>query len=491
MLFFCGLLSILTLKAQVFPTARFEAPLNVVDFDSYRVIPLNENGLLLYRRVMTKEGPNLEMIRVDTTLHQVWRGYAPLEPNYVVQQATRNNDYVYILLRNTHNAIGNFLVLAVQSVSGSYQPYPIDNLIRFTPREFVVTSTAFLIGGYFNYRPIILYYGIGRREARVLPGFLNDVGELMQIQPYENGSVDIIVGARNSEKQRCLWIRNFDALGNLAKTIVLEPGPRKNLIFGQAVKMPGEDQVVAGVYGRFTDYSRGVFVAKINPEGEYQINYYNFGDLQNFFNFMKASRVKRIKERIERRKIKGKKIKFNYRILVHAIVPDQDQYILLGEAFYPTYKYTSYGSGMGIYTPYRNDLIFDGYKYTHAVMIGFTREGKLLWDNSFEINDIKSFQLEQFVKIHPEKNRIVLLYLFQNIIRSKIINHDKVLEGKTYESLRGMKDGSTEIGFTESSKLEYWYGKNFYVSGIQYVRSGDPNAGNSGKVFFITKVTYP
>jgi hypothetical protein len=200
------------------------------------------------------------------------------------------------------------------------------------------------------------------------------------------------------------------------KTTVLEPEEKKNLIFGRSLKMPTGEQVISGVYGRYTDYSRGIFVASVNVLGEYAIKYYQFADLEHFFNYMKARREKRVKEKIERRRIKGKKIKFNYRVLVQELIPFGNQYILLGEAFYPHYTYPS------------NVQIFDGFQYTHAVVIGFDQNGKLMWDNSFEINDVKTFSLEKFVKIYPEEDRIILLYLFENIIRSKIISGSDVLE---------------------------------------------------------------
>ncbi len=491
-LFFCGLVYSLPASGQVIQLTRFEVPLGTADYEYHKVVSLKEKGLLLYRRFLAKEGVVMEITRVDTALNQVWKGYITLDQNNVVLQSTLYRDNLFILLRHSSGTVGNFRVLSINSEHGEYKIYTIKNLIRFTPIEFLVTQAAFLIGGYFNYRPLVLHYGITSGESRILPGFLNEPGELMQLKAYENGSMDVVVGAKNLEKQRSLWIRNYDAEGNLIKTIILEPGPKKNLIFGQSVKMPGDEQVVAGVYGRFTDYSRGVFVANVNPDGEYQINYYNFGDLQNFFSYMKAKREKRIKDRIERRKIKGKKLKFNYRFLVHTLVPYQDKYILLGEAFFPTYKYSSYNTGFGFYNPYRNDRIFDGYQYTHAVVIGFTKTGKLIWDNSFEINDIRTFQLEQFVKIHPEENRIVLMYLFQNVIRSKIIKDDRVLEGKTNEELKAQaNDHEIEIEYTELAKLEYWYGKDFYVWGVQRVKNISPLKADSRKVFFITKVTYP
>jgi len=469
---------------QVVLSARFELPIAERENISYKVISLEEKGIFLYRKAISNDHQiGMDVVRLDTALKSLWKGFIPFEKDMMVQQASTSRNRLFILLQNPARGAGDFQVLAINSDEGVYTLYKINNAIPFTPKEFAVTEAAVLIGGYFNYRPLVLHYSFAAQKAKILPGFLNEVGELIQLKVYENGAVDVIVGAKNAERQKCLWIRNYDVDGNLNKTIVLDPGPGKHLIFGQSVKMPGDEQVVAGVYGRNREYSRGVFVAHIDPYGEYQVNYYNFGDLQHFFSYMKAKREKRVKERIERRKIKGKKIRFNYRFLVHALIPYEDQYLLVGEAFYPTYRYRS--------DWYAREVIFAGYQYTHAVVIGLSRNGKLLWDNSFEINDLKSFELKQFVKTYPRDNRIVLLYLFKNTILSKIIKNDKVLEGKANEPMEAKsKHYKTNNDDTEWSELEYWYQGNFFAYGVQYINNLMPGDQGWQKVFFVNKVAY-
>jgi hypothetical protein len=171
---------------------------------------------------------------------------------------------------------------------------------------------------------------------------------------------------------------------------------------------------------------------------------------------------------------------------------------MLGEAFYPHYSYTSrsytpMSRAFSVSSPMtRGDLVFDGYQYTHAVVVGFDKSGRLQWDNSFEINDVRTFQLTQFVKIAPQDDRIVLLYLFDNVIRSKIIKEKEILEGKTFDHLQ-MKfmDDVVRANDTESSTLAYWYGTTFYASGFQQVRHvNDKRAMTGRRVFFINKVEY-
>jgi hypothetical protein len=184
--------------------------------------------------------------------------------------------------------------------------------------------------------------------------------------------------------------------------------------------------------------------------------------------------------------------------MVNEVVPYGDQYIMLGEAFYPHYSYTNtQASSIGVPQFYSNplmrgDRIFDGYQYTHSIVIGFDANGKLKWDNSFEINDVRTFELQQIVKISPADNRIVLLYLHNNLIRSKIIKDDQVLEGKTADPVKSkFETDVVKEKDTESSKLDYWYSQHFFASGVQKVRNQlTGNESGYRKVFFINKLKY-
>ncbi|MDZ7648992.1 MAG: hypothetical protein U5K54_18505 [Cytophagales bacterium] len=114
------------------------------------------------------------------------------------------------------------------------------------------------------------------------------------------------------------------------------------------------------------------------------------------------------------------------------------------------------------------------------------------WDNSFEINDVKSFELQQLVKISPDDNRIVLLYLYDNLIRSKIIKDNQVLEGKTADPVKSkFETDIVKEKDTRNSKLNYWYSEHFFASGIQKVRNSlTGNESGYRKVFFINKMKY-
>lgn len=484
---------------QVVQLERYELVLdNRGVLDHPQVSSLGAQGILIHRRIKGKTKDQLELIKVDTALNENWRGAITVEKNLAITKVVARNQMVFMLLRSVAYGNFDFNVLAMNTRTREYSNYLIKNLIPLSPTDFSVSTNAMLVGGYFNNRPVVLHFSFASGRSRLLPGFFNDLGELNEIKIYPDGLIDIIVSTRNLQRRKVLWVRSYTPEGDLVNTTVLEGNSDKSLIFGRSLRKPDGTQIIAGSFGvRNIEFSRGIFFTEIRPGSEPILQYYNFSDLENFFQFMKPKRERRVKEKIERRKERGKTNRQSYRFLIHELLPYKNEYLLLGEAFYPRYQYanpygffgsTSFYSGSTV----RGERIFDGYRYTHASLMGFTGNGQLKWDNAFEINDIKTFTLTQYVKLAPDHDRFGLLYLFDNELRSKKIQYDQVLEEKSKKPLKSKFD--TDIvkeKNTESSGLEYWYAPYFFAHGIQYIYNSKEDKNSSGrKVLFINKLKY-
>ncbi len=482
---------------QVLQTNRYEVAAGR-DEKSFEVIPAAQDGIFLYRRLFSAPTDHIEIVKLDTSFQESWKGFLPVDKRYLLMGKKAENQKLFFLFRYSDYTRNNFQLFSIDQSNGSFLKYEIRNFIPFAPTEFQVTEKAAIMGGYYNEVPVVVYYSFQTEKTKILPGLLNESGELTQVKIYPDGTFDVLISAKNYKGQQTVFIKNYDSDGNIQTNYGLTPEDSKHLIFARSMKTTNNMQLVAGVFGgRNSLYSRGLFLASIDPSGMQQLKYYNYGDLENFFKYMKAKRELRVRQRIERRKIKGKKTRFNYRFLVHEIVPYNNQYVLLGEAFYPHYISTDRMMYSGFFSPntvfqnsmIRDGRIFDGYSYTHAVVMGFDLNGKLLWDNSFEINDVRTFTLEQFVKLEVQKDKIVLLYLFDNELRSKIIKGNEVLEGKTFEPIKTKAENEVVVKReqTDLNKLDYWYGDYFYAYGIQEITN--PGTGKR-RVFFINKITY-
>lgn len=492
-----GLLLSLTGIGQVIQPDRIEIPL-LRNEPGYEIAPMAENGLFLYRNVSVNDNRLIELVKLDTTFAKQWQGYLNHDKAFELIGKRHLDKQLHLLLRHIDIRRKDMIVFRVSEEDGTYQQHAIKNYVPFVPTEFQVSKTAAIIGGYYNNVPVVLYYSFETLKSKVVPGLLNEAGELTQIEVHDDGGFNILISAFTPAGQRTIWIKQYDPDGNLLFQMPLKTDANKHLLFGRSIFTGNASQLIAGTYGnRRSEFSKGLFLASIDPSGYQQIRYYNYGDLENFFKFLKVKREKRIKDRIERRRQKGKNVRFNYRFIIHEIVPYKNQFVLVGEAFYPKYVSVDprFSPGFFYYGPSPGSLasagrVFDGFRYTHAVVMGFDSQGNVLWDNTFEINDVKTFTLEQFVKLEMQPDKIALLYLFDNQIRSKIIEGNEVIEGKTVEPIRTLAEGEKILRDRQNaakSRLNYWYKDYFYAYGIQHLANG-PQGERT--VFYVNKVSY-
>lgn len=483
---------VVAVQAQVLQTNRYELPLFEENTSPFEVTSLKEEGLLLHRRISSEGRDEYAITKLDTAYQRTWQGFIPLNRNFtIVKKQFHKSKFCMLLVGKT---LYDFQIIIFDDKTGSYTLYELRNYIPFAPTEFEVNDVSAVIGGYYNRVPIVVHFDFKTLRLKILPGLFSEIGQLDQIKMYDDNTFDILVCARYFNREKTLWIKSYSPEGDFINQLVLQAEGNKSLLFGRILRTPDNLKIVAGVYGqRNSEYSKGLFVTSITPFGDQQLRYHNFADLENFFSYMKENREKRIKGRIDRRRTKGKTNRFNYRLLVHELIPYQNQFILLGEAFYP--KYQNINNAYGFFTygsssNHASNMIFDGYRYTHATVLGFDANGTLLWDNSFEINDVKTFSKEQFVKLKANDTNLTLLYLFDNQLRTKVISGSTVLEGKTSEPIKTLYKGDLmEGGKTVLTKLEHWYGDYLFAYGLQdIVNVNEKGDRIERSVFFINKL---
>lgn len=493
-----------SVQAQIDQPGRFEIELDTFE-DEFYVLSGDEEGLLVYKPLNVYNGKDQlwKFIKLDTTLQVQWERDYYLDRTHIYRGYDFSGSSFSLLFQITERSSLDLMLLQLDEFNGDTSQHRIKNLVRLELDQFEMNPQAALIAGYYNTDPVVIHYDLLTRKSKVLPGIYGNKTELAHVR-VDNDFINILLTDRTYDNANTLTLKTYSPQGEYLDSYTFLPSQDVGLVFGRVAKLDIEGSLITGTYGnRKSEFSRGLFIAQHGGDDKQNILYYNYADLDNFFTYLKAKRQKRISDKITRKKIKGKKVKFNYRLLVHEIIKNGDEYIMVGEAFYPKYSSTysgynamnSYDYGLNNYSR-RNYLpsSFAGYRYTHAVVIGFNQKGDILWDNSFQIDDVLSFQLEQFVHADVQEDKIVLLYLYENEIRTKIISGSEVVEGKLFNNMRLTFDDDVindKSSFANVGGLEKWYAHTFYAYGVQKIKNlRDSGVKLNRKVFYINKLRY-
>jgi len=486
-------------NAQIEQPRRYEVELKYSD-DFFSVISAEENGIFLIREnhdLSHRSDVIWQTILLDTLLNEEWNKDIFMPYDYEIKGYDYLNDKIYLLFLPEQTSLKDHLVLEINLKTSVYQKYTIKRTINMQLTEFEILNNTAVFGGYVNNRPAVIQYYLKEGITKVLPGFYHDKSRLLQIDINdEKELITILSSIKTFNNYYSIAVKKFTEDGEMIEEFTINPQENTSLMDGRNISINNQVDIIAGTYSnKNSKYSRGIFLAYVDEAGEQNLLYYNYGDLENFFSYMKAKRQERVKNKITRKNINGKKVKFKYRLLVQDIIKQKDSYILVGEAYYP--KYNNYGHSSyygGYYSPNTmgSTTYFEGYKYTHAVVIGFGDKGKLLWDNSFEINDVMSLSLKQLVEVYPREEDIVLLYNYENVIRTKLIEGEEVIEGKSFNDISlKFQDDEAKSNASEYGGMELWYDEVFYAYGVQKIRNmKDTGVKLNREVFFINKIIY-
>ncbi|MEM7550246.1 MAG: hypothetical protein AAF363_11245 [Bacteroidota bacterium] len=485
--------------AQIEQPKRAEIILEAKD-DYFTVVSAEENGMILFRQSSDRIEGKLrfwDLLKLNGDLEVEWQEKIRTNYDYNFIGYDYYDEDFYILFENSDFSKGKYLIATVDMESRSVNSFEIDKVFDADLNDFQIYNGYAVFIGTVNLKPALFLYNFKEGKIKVLPGIYSSENRIVNYRVDERtNTISVILAELTRRRTTTFSVKTYDSNGKLLRSVVMDPGPERSFLDGDVTSFDRDKIWVSGTYAkRKSKYSRGMFIAQLSNRGQDDITFINYGDFENFFKYMKERREKRVKSRIARRKEKGKQLRFNYRVLVHQIIERGDEYILVGEAYYPRYSQssTAYGFGPSAFGPGNGtQAYFDGYRYTHAVVFGFDKNGNKLWDNCFEINDVITFDLEQYVQINPRDDKIVLVYNNEEKLLSKIIENDQVLDGKEEIEI-ATKFPNDEIKNTDEDygDLKYWYGDHFYVYGIQKIKNqASPNVELNREVFFINKITY-
>lgn len=481
-------------EAQILQSARFEVELDSED-DFFNVAPAGSDGLVLFRNKAVSGGGNTiwQFKKLDFNLNEQWNSKILLNSfsNFRLQRS--HEQFIYFLFTKSNSF--NLDVIRFDISTGQETVFKINNHIPVNISEFEIVPEGILVGGSYNMRPVVLYYSFSTSRSLFLPNVFSVKGNLHHISPDADGNINVLTSGLDHVKREGIFLYTFDSNGKMInQNLLFSSSPKRALQSGKIINLHNK-KIIAGTYGKKrSEFSQGIFLADLE-ESEVNLRFYNYADLPNFFNYMRPGRLERIKNRITRRRDAGKNIKFNYRMRINDIFDAGDHHVLIGESFYPKYKsYSPYGyNSFRSYYSGHEEALFDGYYYSHAVVVGLNNNGEIMWDNSIRIKDVKQQSLDRVVNIAVDESNLLLIYSYNNELRTKEIHKNHVVEEKK-SSYINLKHAADEVK-NNSSRYKGGIlrgGENIlYAYGVQTIKNmKDDNVKHNREVFFINKVIY-
>jgi hypothetical protein len=474
--------------SQVEQAERLEIPYDEYRFDM-NIMPLGDNGVIAYKENLdfdSNGNTQWDFTKYDTLFNVAWKNKYSIGSQYKYVGYHNEGVYFYILFTKGENQNSEFKIIRLNNYNGELLTYDDKFLIALQLTEFkVLENKAFFCGTVKDY-PAIVLYNFDTKRGKVVPGIYqkNTSFVSLDFEP-QNEIFNVTLSHKLYGSRYTISIKSYSLEGELLNNVSLKPTKGENLITGKMTTLPGGERFITGTYTtyRSTDYSKGMFIAKLVDDKQEFIEFYPYADLKNFFSYMKPRRQERIKEKIKRRKMEGKEIKLTYKLYMHDIIPLNDRFIVVGEAYYPQYNQQNY------YYAGNSTRFFEGYKYTHAVVLAFDKKGNMLWDNSFEIKDALTKYLVELVKVKPSDKEVYLLYNYDNEIFTKVVNGYEVVGEKSKEKIKTNFTNDIVSRDSEIGSTEFWYNNYFLTWGTQDIRNyKDKNVDSNRKVFYLNKV---
>ncbi|GAB3993130.1 hypothetical protein GCM10028807_27630 [Spirosoma daeguense] len=483
------LISHCSVRAQLAHSLRIEIPSDPDEAESFDVTPLQEQGILVTIRTggfLDNHSPKFNFQKYDVNLKRIWQ--TTFEPNATFKPVMgyNTNQFVYHIFREDDSDKFQFLRLHLDD--GTLETFEGKLIDQFDVHEFKVMGSQAYIGGYRHGRPVVMAFSFFDHSAKVLPGMYVNRMEISSLEVDETRQqVNVLV---HSLKRHCKFsLRTYDYDSKLLRVTDFD-GAQNSLISGKLLPLNDQESLLVGNYSTdCTPYSQGIYVTRLRhgettAEPIDAIQYIEFSQLENFFNFLKPQRQQKLLAKAQKKKEEGKDYKFHYRLLVHDLQPTPEGLILVAEVYYPQYRGSTIAYGGYV----RNTDRYDGYRYTHAFICEFSKQGKLLWDNCLPIKELISRDLTEMVQVSQQGDRIVLAYPSDGEITTEVIQRNKILKESERFKLHTNAE-EEKVTFSAQDNLMAWYGQHFLACGFQKI-APSKNVAQQREVFYLNKLTY-
>lgn len=363
---------------------------------------------------------------------------------------------------------------------------------------------------FYHFKPIVCAIDMGKGTAKVAP--LEQKGHAIsqEITLDEANNQFQTVMLKNYKKKTTLELKTFDADLRQVKSIDIKAGTEDKTLQNARALESGKEDYIVGTYSKASKTrwgatstgvvtglaSQGIYFSKFSSDKQKYIKYYPFTEFDSFWESVSDRFAKKIEKKKAKKAKKGKEYEVNvsYNLLMHEPIMMNGEIVVVSEAYYPEYHTETYwttdANGNQVM---RTRQVFDGWRFTHAIIAGFDDKGALQWDHSFRIMDILTMRLKEQVITQVLDDELITIYSHGGFLKSKVIQGSKVLAERDITQIENNSDGKVKGNW--SSDISYWYGNYFISHGFQKIKLTAAEAKKKDvkrrqTTFYFNKIAY-
>ncbi|MEI6433276.1 MAG: hypothetical protein WCP32_00425 [Bacteroidota bacterium] len=487
---------------------RIEIPARSVN-ETYRIIPVGKTGLILFYRSNEMADPARSawyFALYDTNLQQIWVKPIPLptEHNLLLNnQCGDTLSLLFVPVGKSRSSDTRIEILRIIPSSGMLLLNAGNTDANSEIVDFGIRNDRAWIGINQNGKVgKILTIHLNDGFARTFPLGVGNVLALMYLKPDSaSNTVTAVVSRQVSKKSAEYFVAGYDTTGKVIREVMIgtQTGDR---IFNnvRVVSTETAAKLITGSYGQGVSKSSrknesgaeatGLFSCNIGEGKQQTINYYNFLEFKNADSFIGEKDILNLKKKALKKNKSLKEYSLDFQIIMQESLTLNNRFIVTTEVYSPQYHSETFTDFDFYGRPYTNSYsVFDGYRFSNAIVSCFDQKGQLVWDNNLELRNLISMELTPNVVVFPTGNDLVLFYLSDGVIASKIIHENTVVEKTDFTPVDLMFPEDKLITETKG-KVQKWYGNYFLTSGYQEIKNIARESGNKRLVFYLSKLQF-
>jgi len=442
-------------NGQLLQTERHE--INITEkAPNYEVIPY-EGGVVilsLWNIERYTDSLALKVEALDKTLTPTWSKDFKWNKNLWPVDHKSHQSKVFMLFRNKASESEDLTLLEIETNTGLVVLRNIPNEFPLLRIYMQVTDQGVLIGGYFNGRLMAMYMSLIERSPKILPGLFEKEIELKDMMFLSKDTIEVTYINKKNRLNKSMSINSYNTDAQLINTLDFSiPHNDRNLITGRKVAVSDNTSLLVGTYGyRKSEYSLGVYTAKVEHGRQIKFNYYEFSELNSPFKYVSDRKERRIKRALKKNKAK----QVDHSILDHFLINDDTLILLLGTL-----------GQIG------NDIFIE------VMPLAFDKNGKLLSETRFKLKTTKFYSVKK-------DNNVSLVYAHADRLYA-VPWKGTWLDNRSYNIETTYK--GDEITKSSIKGMRQWDEKSLIVYGFQHIKNNhDSQAGRFRIVFFINKI---